>query len=99
MSFWERFKAFLSREAEDVKEGFDDLRDKLDAELTRREQELEATPSERLEMIQEDIESSDSVFDRIEDKIDARLGEGDGVAEVIEVVDEMDEDAAEGDGE
>ena len=73
MTFWESVKAFLRREASDVKDGFEDLKDRFDAELTKREAELEATPSERLEMIRDDIEQSDTVFDRIEDKIDSRL--------------------------
>ena len=82
MSFWDSVKAFFEREATDVKEGFGSLKDKLDSELTRREAELEATPSERLDTIREDIESSGSVLDDIEAKIDGRLGQGEGEAEV-----------------
>ena len=85
MSFWDSVKTFLSREAADVKEGIDGLKDRLDAELTRRQEELDATPSERLDMILEDIDSDGSVFEGIEAKISQRLGEGEGAAEVAEL--------------
>lgn len=73
MSFWDKVKAFLASEAKDVKEGIDAVRDKLDAELTKRERELEASPSERIEMMKEEMDATDNVFDRIEADIDARL--------------------------
>ncbi len=73
MSFWDKVKSFLASEAKDVKEGIDALRDKLDAELTKRERELEASPSERIDMLEEEMDATDSVFDRIEADIDARL--------------------------
>ena len=86
MTVWESLKAFVRRESSDVREGFEDLKDRFDAELTKREAELEATPSERLDMIRDDIERDDSVFDRIEDKIDARLGGSEAEEEVREAV-------------
>jgi len=49
--------------------------------MTKRETELEATPSERLDMIREDIESSGPVFDDIEAKIDDRLHHDEAVEE------------------
>jgi len=82
MAFWESVKAFFQREASDAREGFESLRDKLDTELTRRETELDATPAERLDMIREDIASDGSVFDEIEDKIDARLSGGESIEEL-----------------
>ncbi len=86
MTFWESVKAFLRREASDVRDGIEGLKDRLDAELTRREAELEATPSERLDMIRDDIEEGDSVFDRIEAEIDARLGGSEADEEVRQAV-------------
>lgn len=73
MSFWDKVKAFLAGEVKDVKEGVDALRDKLDAELTKRERELEASPSERIEMLKEEMDATGSEFERIEADIDARL--------------------------
>ncbi len=88
MTFWDSVKAFLRREAADIQEGISDLKDKLDAELTRRETELEATPSERLDMIREDIEAEGSPLDAIEDKIDSRLSESDGIDELRSQLDD-----------
>ena len=82
MSLWDSVKSFFQREAADVVEGLEGLKDKLDVELTRREVELEATPAERLDMIRDDIESSGSPFDDIEAKLDDRLSQGQGVEEV-----------------
>ena len=88
MTFWDSVKAFLRREAADVQEGISDLKDRLDAELTRREAELEASPSERLDMIREDIESGGSPLDAVEDKIDSRLSESDGADELRRQLDD-----------
>lgn len=97
MALWDSVRAFFKREATDVREGFGNLRDKLDAELTRRETELEATPSERLDMIREDIESDGSVFDEIEDKIDARLSGGESLEELRRHLDGVEDQSVEDD--
>ena len=86
MALWDSIKGFLKREAADVKDGFEDLRDKFDAELTCREDELAATPSERLDMIKEDIEADGDVFDRIEAKVNERMAAGNAVAELDDAV-------------
>ncbi|MDH3498581.1 MAG: hypothetical protein OEM97_00525 [Acidimicrobiia bacterium] len=77
MSLWDTLKSLIAREAADVKEGLDGLRDKLDAELTKKEREMEASPAERIEMLQDDM-STENVFDRIEADIDSRLSDDDG---------------------
>ena len=82
MSLWDTVKSFFAREAADVKEGLDGLKDKLDAELTKREREMEATPSERIEMIEGDMAETESVFDRIEADIDGRSASADADEEV-----------------
>lgn len=98
MSLWDDVKTFFRREAADVKEGLDDLRDKLDAELTKREEELAASPSERLDMIKEDIESSGDIFGDIEDKIDQRMSDTEGRSEMLEM-EQDDEDEGDSDSE
>lgn len=85
MTAWDSVRAFFKREAADVREGLDLLRQKLDAQMTRREAELEATPAERVDMIREDIESSGSVLDDIEAKIDERLETAKGESEVSDL--------------
>ncbi len=77
-SFWESVKSFLHREVADLAAGVDTVRDKLDAELTKREQELEATPSERIAMLQSEMSQTDDVFDRLEAEIEARSQPADG---------------------
>lgn len=80
MSVWDSIKAILRREAVDVREGVTNLRDKLDAELTRRERELEATPSERMDMIQDRIDAAD---DRLAE-LETELGDAADQADALE---------------
>ena len=72
MSFWKSLKEVFKREAADVQEGLSSVRDKLDDELAKRERELEASPSERIETIQSEIEASSSRMDELEAEIDSR---------------------------
>jgi predicted phage gp36 major capsid-like protein len=64
MSTWERFRRALRREKADIDEAVGELKDRANAALDQRERELDATPSERLEMekgrardIDDDIEA------------------------------------------
>jgi len=66
MTLWERIKTVLKREAADVKEGMSHVGRTLDEELARKERELNATPSERFDMILEDIDESDARIKDIE---------------------------------
>lgn len=75
MSWWERIKSILTREARDLKEGFGRLGDTLDAELARKERELEATPEERIDMILDEQAVEDGRFDELSERI---LGEQSG---------------------
>lgn len=65
MTWWDRLKAIVRREAEDVKEGLESVGRSLDEALARKEREAAATPAERVEMILEDIEDEDRRFDEI----------------------------------
>lgn len=69
MGVFDKVKAFLKSEGEDLKDGLDSVKDKMDAELTKREQELAASPSERIEMMQDDMAATDQRFDAISDKV------------------------------
>lgn len=77
MGLWDSVKAFFRRETADVAEGLSSLRDKLDEELTRRERELEATPSERMEMIQDELDAADDRLAELEAELDRRTSEDD----------------------
>ena len=49
----------LRREVADVREAWEGLERRADAELSRRERDLEATPEERLAALQREIEETD----------------------------------------
>ena len=66
MTWWNRLKKIMASEAQDAKEELDKLRDAVDVELSRKEREMNATPSERLEMILEDIDADQVRLEAIE---------------------------------
>lgn len=70
-SFLSSLKGWFSSESAEAKKVKDDLEDRLEDDLTRRENELTASPEQRLDHIQDEIDSSDSAFDNIRSKIDA----------------------------
>lgn len=74
-SFWNRVVKFFGREAKEVGEILDSAKDKLDDELTRRERELEMTPSEKIEAITQAGDVQDENFERIIEKADRRSAE------------------------
>lgn len=68
VSLWERVKAVFAREASDVKEGLHDFGESLDAALARKERELAATPSERLDMVLEDVDAANAELDALTER-------------------------------
>ncbi len=78
MSWWQRVKKVLGREAADLKEGIEAVGSALDEELARRERELNATPAERLDMVLEEIEQSDARIDEIATEIASSSPEAPG---------------------
>lgn len=44
----------------------------LEEEVSRREAELNATPEQRMEMLQDDIDDNDDAFEQIQSKIDQK---------------------------
>ena len=77
MSLWDRIVAVFKSEAADVKEGLSKVGETLDAELARKQRELDAEPHERVDMILEDIEEADSRFDELEAKLREETKGGD----------------------
>jgi transposase len=69
MNLWDRIVATFKREAADVKEGLAKAGASLDAELERKQRELDAEPHERVDMILEDIQAADSRFEELEAKL------------------------------
>jgi hypothetical protein len=81
MSWWNRFVSLLHREAADAKEGLDHVAETLDAELTRKERELAASPEERIDMIMEEQAAEDERFEDLTDRILGGEGTGEEAGE------------------
>ena len=70
MGTWDRLLAVLRRESRDVGEAVADLTAKADAALDRRERELRASPSERMEIEQERAAENDAELEAIRRRIE-----------------------------
>lgn len=86
VGLFDSLKRALRREAADVKEAAGDLSDRLDADLTRRERDLQATPEERLQQVIGEIETSESDFDALRRRAQGAEAHADAVAELDEAV-------------
>ena len=84
MTFWDKLRSILKSEASDIGDELGKARDSFDAALTRKEEELAATPKERMDMILDDIGESDDEFDRILDKAEGRTSMASATSEVRE---------------
>jgi len=69
MSVWDRIVAVFKREVSDVKEGLSKAGAALDAELERKQRELDAEPHERIDMLLEEQEQADKRFEELEQKV------------------------------
>ncbi len=65
MTWLDRLRQTFSREATEVKKTVDDVSARLDADLARREAELDATPEQKLDGILAEIGENDAVFDEL----------------------------------
>ena len=83
MGFLDSVTNWFKREASDVKESVDRLEGRLDADLSRKERELDATPEERMAMIQEET-SADDALAAIQDKIDGVQAHADAEADLMD---------------
>mgnify|MGYP000657101169 CR=1 FL=1 len=83
MGFVDAVTGWFKREAGDVKASVDRLESDLDTGMSRKERELDATPEERMAMIQEES-SADDALAAIRDKIDGVQAHAEANAELIE---------------
>lgn len=74
MGFLDSVTSWFKREAAEVKDSVSGLEQRLDADMSRKERELAATPEEKMDMLAEKIEAEDDAFSAIQDKIDAKQG-------------------------
>jgi predicted nuclease with TOPRIM domain len=77
MSWWDRITAIFKREAADVKEGLAAAGAAIDAELERKQRELDAEPHERIEMLQDDMSAVEDRFAELEAKVQDQIKPGD----------------------
>jgi len=91
MGFLDAVTGWFKREADDVKASFDRLEGELDADMTRKERELNATPEERMAMIQ-DESSADDAIAAIQAKIDGVQAHAEADAHLIDINPEVDQD-------
>lgn len=71
MGVWDTVRSWFKSEAVELVDAKKDLEERLDADLTRRERQLDETPAEALERLQREAADSDDSFSAISDKIDA----------------------------
>ncbi len=69
MSRWDRSVAVFKSEAADVKEGLKKAGASIDAELERKQRELDAEPHERIDMLLEDQKRADAEFEELEQRL------------------------------
>ena len=70
MNAWDRIRAVLRREKRDLDEVIDDVTERGNAALDRRERELRATPEEQIAIEQERAEELDAEFDAVRKRIE-----------------------------
>jgi hypothetical protein len=70
MSVWHRIQAALRREKRDLDEVIDDVTERGNAALDKRERELHATPEEKITIEQERAEELDAEFDAVRRRIE-----------------------------
>ena len=85
MGIFDKVGSFLKREADDLGDAAEGVEDKFDQELTKRETELEMTPSEKIAALQQEAAASDARIDAIVNKAADRGAMADAVAEVGEI--------------
>lgn len=99
MGFLDSFKSWFKTEAAEAGELGRQTKGRLEAELDRRESELNATPAQRLEQLQEQIADGGSDFDELQAKIDGRGALADAAADVAGLGVENDPDLLDLDSE
>lgn len=81
MDIWDRIRAVLRREKRDLDDAIDDLTERGNAALERRERQLHASPAEKLAIEQERGEEIDADLDAVRRRIEGRDPGADAAAE------------------
>lgn len=70
MGFWDKLKAALGREAAEAKDVYADATRRAEADLARRERELQETPQEKLERMARELEDGPDPFDEVKARLE-----------------------------
>lgn len=70
MSWWERIRSALRREAHDVGEAIDQATERGNAAMDRAERELHASPEEKVALEQERIAANDAEYEALKRQIE-----------------------------
>ncbi len=92
MGFLDSFKAWFKTEAAEAGELGRQTKGRMEAELDRREAELNATPEQRLDQLQEKIADGDSLFEELQSKVDGREALADANADIAGIDAKKDDD-------
>ncbi|MEM7321924.1 MAG: hypothetical protein AAF531_02465 [Actinomycetota bacterium] len=84
MGFLDSVRSWFRAEAAEARDLGDRTKSRLEADLDRREAELNLTPEERMARIQEEIQD-DTGFAAIQDRIENRVAGADAAADVADV--------------
>ena len=85
MGFLDSVKAWFKTEAAQARDIGQKTQSRMSADLDRREAELNATPQQRLEQLQDKMAGNDSSFDDIQSKIEGREILADATNEVADI--------------
>lgn len=96
MGFLDSVKNLLKREAAEVSDVAKDATSGWESALDRKEREMNASPAEKLNMLQEEIEESNPL-DAVRSKIEHRAGHADAVAEIADAEDFIEGEVVEDD--
>jgi hypothetical protein len=68
--FWQRLRRVFRHEAAELHDVVGDAVERGNAALDRKEQEMTATPEERLRLQQQRVDESDTEFDQVRRRIE-----------------------------
>ena len=92
MGFLDSLKAWLKTEAAEAQDLGQATKGRMEADLDRRERELNLSPEERLDALQDKIDDGDSVFANLQDKIDGREAHAEATADLADKPADEDDD-------
>lgn len=91
MGMLERLRSWLASESAEARDVGRRTRSRLEAALDRREAELAAGPSEKLEMLQNQAAENDAAIEAIRDRIEGRTARADAVDDLADDADDADD--------